>query len=750
MRIRPILLVLLSACAATPRAQPDGPPLTIGRIFGSSEFSAKGFSGHWSPHGAGYLTLERVPKDAKGSSLVRHDVATGRSEVLVSAAELVPEGAADPLPVEDYEGNADFSRLLIYTNSRRVWRQNTRGDYWLLDRPSRTLRKIGGGAPPSSLMFAKLSPSGRQAAYVREGDLYLEDLEDRSIRRLTRSDDPRLVHGTGDWVYEEEFDLRDGFAWSPDGARIAFWQIDSREIPVFPLVDTAGKLYPKVTWIGYPKVGQVNPSARIGILDVGTGTVCWVQVPGDPRDHYLPRMRWTPDSTELVVQQLNRRQNTNRVFRADATTGAVTPILVESDDAWVDVQDDLDWLPGGRAFLWISERDGWRRVYAVPRTGEGAVAVTPGDVDVIRLLQVDEAGEWVYTLASPEEPTRRYLYRSHVDGRRTERLTPSGSPGTHEYALSPDARWAFHTFSSFDRPPVTELVELPSHRVVRTLVDNAALKEKLDALGLPPTESLRVEIGGGVELDGWCLKPAKLDAKRKHPLLVYVYGEPAGQTVLDRWGGSQACWHRMLAQQGYVVMSFDNRGTPAPRGRAWRKCVYRKIGILASEEQAAAVRRVLEARPYLDPARVGVWGWSGGGSMSLNAIFRHPDLYRAAIAIASVPDQRGYDTIYQERYMGLATDNEAGYRDGSPITHAANLRGDLLLIHGTGDDNCHYATVELLIDELIRRHKQFTMFAYPNRSHSISEGANTTRHLWELITRFLQEKLPPNPPGGLR
>ena len=739
-----ILALLPTACAPAPLRYGETPPLTVERIFSSGEFSSRGFSARWDRAGAAYLRVERRPGDAKGASLVRRDAASGREEVLVSAADLVPPGSAQPLSLEGYEASDDVSRLLIFTNSRRVWRRNTRGDYWILDRAARTLRKLGGDAPASSLMFAKLSPDARQAAYVRAGDLYLEDLRDGSIRRLTRSEDPRVVHGTSDWVYEEEFDLRDGFSWSPDGARLAYWQIDSREVPAFPLVETSGKLYPKVTWIGYPKVGQINPSARIGILEVRTGETRWVQVPGDPRDHYLPRMQWAPDAAELIVQQLNRRQNLNRVFRADAATGVATPILVEKDEAWVDVQDELDWLPGGRSFLWMSERDGWRHLYAASRAGGEPVLVTKGDFDVIRPLQADPAGEWVYYLAAPGEPTRRYLYRSRTDGSRTERLTPPDEPGTHEYSLSPDARWAFHTHSSFDRPPVTRLVELPSHRAVSTLADNAALKEKIDALGLPPTEPLRIDIGGGVVLDGWCIRPSILDAEKRHPLLVHVYGEPAGQTVLDRWGGGQGLWHRMLAQKGYVVVSFDNRGTPAPRGRDWRKCVYGKIGILAPEEQAAAVRQLLKDRPYLDPARVGVWGWSGGGSMSLNGIFRYPDLYRAAVAIASVPDQRGYDTIYQERYMGLLSDNEKGYREGSPITHAKNLRGELLLIHGTGDDNCHYATAEHLIDELVRHHKPFSMFAYPNRSHSISEGAGTTRHLWEMITRFFLEKLPPN------
>src|SRR6185436_19029204 len=345
-------------------------------------------------------------------------------------------GASAPLSIDGYEESQDLSRVLIYTQSRRVWRQNTRGDYWVLDRRTRSLRKLGGDAPPSSLMFAKFSPSGRQVAFVRERNLYLEDLEDRSLRCLTRAEDPKIINGTGDWVYEEEFDLRDGFSWSPKGDFIAFWQIDSRGVPEFPLVDTAKHLYPKVTWISYPKVGQINPSARVGIIDLGTRETRWVDIPGDARNHYLPRMDWAPGSGELLIQQLNRLQNTNRLLLCDARTGAVRTILTEQDEAWVDVHEELQWLDGGRKFTWISERDGWRHVYIVPRSGEGMTRATPEPFDVIRLLKVDGAGEWIYYLAAPDEPSRRYLFRSRTDGSRTERLTPADSPGTHDYSIS--------------------------------------------------------------------------------------------------------------------------------------------------------------------------------------------------------------------------------------------------------------------------------------------------------------------------
>ena len=290
---------------------------------------------------------------------------------------------------------------------------------------------------------------------------------------------------------------------------------------------------------------------------------------------------------------------------------------------------------------------------------------------------------------------------------------------------------------------------MPAHETVRTLAENKTLKGKIDAIKKGRSEFFRVDIGDGIALDGWCMFPPDFDSTAKYPLLVHVYGEPAGQTVLDRWGGGNHLWHEMLAQNGYIVMSFDNRGTPAPRGRAWRKSVYHQIGVLAPKDQAAAVKEVLRKRPYIDPERIGIWGWSGGGSMSLNAIFKFPDLYKTAIAVAPVSNQRYYDTIYQERYMGLPGDNVDGFTQGSPINFAHQLKGNLLVIHGTGDDNCHYQATEALINELIRHNKPFTMMAYPNRSHAISEGRNTTLHLRELMTRYLKENLPPGPiPAG--
>ena len=344
-----------------------------------------------------------------------------------------------------------------------------------------------------------------------------------------------------------------------------------------------------------------------------------------------------------------------------------------------------------------------------------------------QLLHVDERNQCLYFQASPDNPTQRYLYRIGMDGTKLQRLTPANQSGWHDYQISPDGSYAIHQGSAADSPPVIELIELPQHTTKRVLADNAELRKQFGELKRMPTEFFRVEIEPGVTLDAWCLKPPGFDPAKKYPLLVYVYGEPAGQTVVDRWGGRSWLWHLMLAQRGYVVMSFDNRGTPAPRGRDWRKSMFQKIGILGPADQAAALEKTLAARPYLDSGRVGIWGWSGGGSTSLHAIFKYPKLYQTAMAVAPVPNRRFYDTIYEERYMGLPGDNPEAYLQGSAINFAHQLQGNLLIVHGTGDDNCHYQGTEALINELVRLNKPFTMMAYPNRSHSIGEGPNTTR-----------------------
>lgn len=730
------------------RSQTEPPPelLTLDRIFASSEFNTRRLPPiYWVPEFSGYLTLEPSPSLKDARDIVLYTLPQMKKQVLIEAPALIPLGEKKPLSIEEFTFSRDRTKLLIYTNSRRVWRRHTRGDYWVLDLSSGLLQKIGAHAQPSSLMFAKFSPRGDQVAYVYKNNIWLEDLKTHQARQLTTDGSETIINGTSDWVYEEEFGLRDGFRWSPDGRHIAFWQFNTQDVPRFTLINYTDSLYPRLIQFPYPKVGQTNSACRLGVVKVAEGEVTWLKAPGDPRNNYIPRLKWAENSREIIFQQLNRAQNTLRVMKASLQTGEVKVIHTEIDETWVEVVDEFFWLKKGRYFTWISEKDGWRHVYLVSREGKGEPKLlTVGNYDVIKLIGVDEKRGWLYFIASPRQPTQRYLYRTRLKPvGRPQRLTPVNFTGTNTYQLSPDCRWAIHTYSNFDTPPLTRLIELPSHRPLATLEDNAELKKRLTRLQRRPTEFFRVDLGKGILLDGWCIYPPDFNPALKYPLLIHVYGEPAGVTVVDQWRGKRYLWHLFLAQQGYIIISLDNRGTPAPRGRQWRKCVYGQIGLLASEDQAAALRRLLQERPYLDSSRVGVWGWSGGGSMTLNLLFRYPELYKVGISIAPVSNQLYYDSIYQERYMGPPEKHKENYLKGSPITYAHQLQGALLLIHGTADDNVHYQSTAALINELIKYNKLFWLMIYPNRTHSISEGKNTTRHLYRTMTNFLLTHLPP-------
>ena len=709
----------------------------IDRIFKAREFDPPRFGpARWLSGGTAYAIVER--QSGGGSEIARYDAATGARSVLVSPAQLTPTGQKSPLDVDDYAWSND--KLLIFTNTKRVWRQNTRGDYWVLPAKGRPLRQIASKAPASSLMFAKFSPDGTRVAYVRDNNIYVENVATGATVALTSDGSATTINGTSDWVYEEELGIRDGFRWSPDGKHITYWQFDTTGVGVFTLIDDTSELYPKTTRFAYPKVGTKNSAVRVGVVSSTGGATTWMKLPGDPREHYVARVDWI-DAATVGIQQLNRLQNQNDFYLANAATGAVTRAFRDRSTSWVEVVEDVRWIDKGKAFLWISERDGWQHVYRVPRSGGEGTLVTRFEADAIDVVGTDRADTWLYFIASPASALERYLYRSKLDGTGSpERVTPAGQTGTHSYTIAPGGGLAFHTYSRFDKPPAIDVVELPSHRSLRPLTDPSALAGKVGEMGAGPVEFLTVDVNG-VTLDGWMLKPAAFDAARKYPVVVFVYGEPAGQTVLDRWSGNAGLFLRALAGAGYVVVSFDNRGTPAPKGAAWRKVVYGSVGDLSSKEQAGAIKALASRHAFIDADRIGIWGWSGGGSSTLNAMFRFPDLYKVGVAVAPVPDQKLYDTIYQERYMGLPASNAEGYRLGSPISFAEGLRGKLLVVHGSGDDNVHFQGTERLANRLIELGKPFDFMMYPNRTHAIAEGPGTTPHIYQLIARYFIEHL---------
>ena len=736
-----IVLSLFSVAFSEENKKNSG-PLSVERIFKNKDFSSKGFSARWSDDGSEYLYLKEPEGGQKGKDIRSFNVLTNKESILVKAASLVPSDNNNPLTIEGYAFSKDGAYLLIYTNSKRVWRRNTRGDYWVLDRGSGELRKIGGEARSSSLQFAKFSPDSKKVAYVMNKNIFVEDLLDHSIKALTNERSKGIINGTSDWVYEEELGVRDGFRWSPDSQAIAYWQFDERSVRKHTMIDNVSGLYPKLKTFGYPKVGQRNAICRIGVKRLDADKTVWAKTSDDLRNHYIAKMQWSEGSGELIIQQLNRSQDTNTLFKVNPDNGSVNVILKEHDEAWVYANSELYWKENNTIFTWMSDRNGWRHAYLCSSDGKKIKPITPGDFDVIKLLSTPKNDDDYYFIASPEDPSQRYLYSVNSEGKELKKITPDSEiKGTHRYSISPTGKHALLTSSNSETPPITKLVTLPEHKVVKVLEDNSELKKQFNSLKKRPVEFFYVDIGDGNLLHAKCIKPPDFNPKNKYPLLVYVYGEPVGQVVRDSWGGSGHLWHLMLAQQGYVVMSFDNRGSASPRGRSWRKASNNKIGILPPMDQAAAVKRVLKDRPYLDSSRVGSWGWSGGGSMSLNAIFKYPDLYKTAIAVAAVPNQRHYDTIYQERYMGLPGENQKAYYEGSPINYAHQLKGNLLIIHGALDDNCHYQTFEKLIDRLVSHNKKFSMMTYPRGTHSVSEGKNTTLHLYNLMTDYLKKSL---------
>ncbi len=720
MILVPFLCSLLSPAAAQFRPQPF----------------------YWMADGMAYTKVSN-------GNLVKTDPKTDQETVLIKKEQLIPAGATVPLTLNSYQFTPDNSKLLIFTNTARVWRYNTRGDYWVYEFAGSKLTKLGKSLSAQSLMFAKLSPDGKKAAYVSDKNIYAEELASGRIVKLTTDGNRKLINGTFDWVYEEEFGCRDGFRWSPDGTKIAFWQVDANKIRDFYMINNTDSNYSRIVPVEYPKVGETPSPVRIGVISLVSNSLRWMNIEGDPQQHYLPRMEWA-GNTELVVQQLDRKQQESKLKYCNVTDGSSYTFYAENDDAWVDTKsrwndDDpsgWEWLNNGQEFIWMSEKDGWRHLYRISRDGKKETLLTTGKYDVDAIKCIDEATNYVYFMASPNNATQLYLYRVKMDGKsNAELLSAAAQAGTHTYNVSPKAKFALHGFSNYKTPNVSEWVTLPDHKPVNAAKSIAAT---IQTDNNSTVEYIQLTTEDGITLDAWLNKPKNFNPSKKYPVLLAVYGEPAATTVGDSYGNQENnMYNGDMGADGYFQVSIDNRGTPALKGAAWRKAIYRKIGTINIRDLAMGFKKLLSERPYLDKDRVAVWGWSGGGSSTLNLMFQYPEIFKTGIAVAAVGNQLFYDNIYQERYMGLPQENREDFVKGSPITYAKNLKGNLLYVHGTGDDNVHYANAEVLLNELIKHNKYFQFMAYPNRSHGIYEGAGTREHLATMFTTFLKQHCPP-------
>ncbi len=716
-----VAVFAVTALSPTPASSqvPAETEARLRSIFEARDFDARSFQATWLPDGSGYTTLE-APDGASQQELIRYGAVSGDRTVLASLSELTPSGATDPLTISGYQFAPDGSWLLLQTDS---------DGFWVFKPGTSTLQQVDAGNGNT------ISPDGGRILFSRDGNLHVHDLATDQTTRLTRETAQSVSNGRA--------------VWSPDGNHVAFVQSDASGVRMRSMLVPTDPSYPELRQVRFARVGETIARLRVGVVDAEGREVRWISIPSPTEGFYLGQVSWAGNSEELLVEQFSRFRDERDFFIANVATGELNRIYHESDPAWVvasyRLNAGLAWIRGGDSFLFLTEEDGWRHSYVYSRDGHEERLLTPGPADVMERGPVDEQNGWLYFFASPDDATQRYLYRVRLDGTESpERVTPEDQPGTHFYDFSPDLRWAFHTYSTFDTPPVTALISLPDHRVVRVLEDNAELRRRTEATIFHPTEFLQLDIGDGVVMDAWMIKPRDFDPGAKYPVFIYVYGEPHAQTVLDRWS-TRNNYHRAIADLGYLVVSIENRGTPAPKGAAWRRAPFPTIGVQSTEEHAAGVLEMGRVLPYVDVSRVGIWGWSGGGSNTLNSLFRKPEVYHVGIAVVPKPQPHLYNAWFQEIYMETLDTNPDGYRVSAPINYAEGLEGDLLIIHGTGETNTHLEIVEGLVDRLVELGKTFDYFAYPNRNHGLSEGEGTAVHLRMFMVRYLLEHLPPGP-----
>ena len=731
------------------------PELTLEALFASAEFAGERFQGgRWAETGPRLLYVEQ-DRAAGTSDLVELDLADDGRRVLIDGSVLAKPDGEGLVQIEDYAYSADGSKALLYTDSERVWRLNTKGYYYVFDLEANALRPVADRSKGLQ-MFAKFDPAAERVAFVRDRDLYVVDLATGEERALTQGGGPgAVINGTFDWVYEEEFGLRDGFRWSPDGRHIAFFQLDESGTRDFQMLDFR-TLYPESTQFRYPKAGEANSEVRIGVVEVATGetrffdTDTWFE--GGDETEYLAGMGWTPalaDGTaDVWMLRLNRDQNHVDLLYGDPDTGGVAQILEEENDSYIEVETGfsdvetgtITYLDDGDHFVWRSSRDGFGHLYLYENDGDFVRQVTSGEWDVTDFHGVDEARGDVWVTTTAESPLQRHLYRVPLAGGAPERVT--GGAGWHAVDLSRDFDFFTSTHSTATTPPTTTLYRTSGEEVT-VLVDNAELGQRLAAYDLPAPEFTTVPAADGTDLNAYVLKPSGFDASRAYPLLVHTYGGPGSQEVVDRWAGTERLWHHMLAERhGIVVVGVDNRGTGG-RGKAFKTATQNRLGILEAEDQIAAAQH-FGATPWVDEERVGIWGWSYGGYLSLLAMTYGdgPETFTAGAAVAPVTSWRQYDTIYTERYLSTPQKNPDGYDLGSPTTYAENLADDqdLLIVHGDADDNVHVQNTMAMVDALQAAGKQFDLMLYPGRNHGIY-GGSTRLHLFTLLTDFFAESL---------
>jgi dipeptidyl-peptidase-4 len=659
--------------------------------------------------------------------VVKMNLATGEQ------AGILLDGKALGLNFSSYSFNTDESKALVATDVESIYRRSSKGIFYVVDLATGQKLQLMNGA---KISYATLSPDNNKVAFVKDNNLFMVELGSNKLTQITNDGEwNKIINGAADWVYEEEFSMAQAFKWSPDGKKIAFIRFDESEVPEFNM-QLWGPLYPKDYKFKYPKAGEKNSYVSIHVYDLASSKIQKIDA-GNESDIYLPRIYWTKDPNQLAFIRLNRLQNQMDLLHANAVTGVSKLIISETSKTYVDLDynDDLQYLNDGKTFIRTSEQDGYKHIYHHNLDGSLIRQITTGNWEVTEMVGVDEKSKKIYFVSTEVSPLERNFYVIGLDGKGKKAMTPAN--GTHAINMSPDHRFYIDYYSTTAKPVIVTLNEA-SGKQLKVLEDNASLNKTLAAFSIGEKEFFTFPTVDGTSLNGYLIKPVDFDPNKKYPVLMYVYGGPGSQNVLNAWAGTRDLWHQALVAEGIIVACIDNRGTGA-RGRDFKHATYANLGALETVDQIEG-GKYLAKLPFIDPARVGIWGWSYGGYMSSLALMKGNDVFKTAIAVAPVTTWRYYDTIYTERYLQTPQLNPAGYDDNSPIMHVNKLKGNFLLIHGTGDDNVHFQNSVDLVNALITADKQFETFYYPNRSHGIS-GGNTTWHLYSMMTDFLKRKL---------
>lgn len=678
-----------------------------------------------------FYTAQKYDRENNVIDLEKYSIESREKESTIVKGMDLKDSEGKPVMMEDYQFSKDESKLLIGAGIEQVYRRSSIGYYFIFDLPSGKLIKIS----DQKLLNPSFSPDHNKVAYVKDNDLYYYDiLKGKEIRVTNDGKKNFIINGAADWVYEEEFEFTKAYFWSPDSKYLAFYRFDESEVKEYNM-QLWNSLYPEDYKFKYPKAGEKNSVVAIKVYELSTGAIKILDI-GKDIEQYIPRVEWTKNPAILCVRRMNRMQNHLEIMLFDVKNGGSRVIYEEKNSTYIEIKDDLVFLDNKENFVLSSEKDGFRHFYKGNLKSGKITQLTKGKFEVTELAGVNESKGLLYFTSNEESVFEKHLYAVSLEGGKRKKLT--AKTGYHEVELSPDQRFYLDYFSDFDSPYEISVFDLSDGKLIKNLVDNAGLENKLSEQNLKKPQIFDFKTKDGNTVNGWMILPPDFDHEKKYPVLVTVYGGPGYQTVLNQWGGSNYLWYQMLAQKGFVVVSIDNRGTGG-RGAEFKKMTYGNLGKYESEDLIEAAKYLADL-DYIDGGRIGIFGWSFGGYMSSLAITLGADFYKLAIAVAPVTSWRFYDTIYTERYLGLPDENAEGYDEFSPLAHAAALKGDYLLIHGTADDNVHLQNAMEMQKALIEANKQFDVFYYPDRNHGIYGGV-TRYHLFKKMTDFITEKL---------